>query len=146
MTFYSRKLTMPFEDVLNKVTENLTRQGFSVITTLDMQDIFRQNLDRNFRKYRILGVYNATLALKAIYLESHAGIMLPCNVVVQDLPEGQVEVSALNPLEAIAPDQQSPALHAVAQEIGIRLRASVDFIARTPEAPSFPIPKRPTTT
>jgi uncharacterized protein (DUF302 family) len=130
MTRYSRKLTMPFEDVLNKVTENLAQQGFSVITTLNMQDTFRPCFDPNFRKYRILGVYNAPLAFKAITLESHAGIMLPCNVVIQELPGGEVEISARNPLEAIAPDQQSPALQEVAQEIGIRLRAAVDFIAR----------------
>lgn len=135
MTLYSRKLNMPFEDALNKVTENLNRQGFSVITTLDMQDLFRDTFDHDFRKYRILGIYNAHLALKAIGLEPRAGIMFPCNVVIQELPEGGVEVSAHNPLETVAPNEQLPALRDVALEIGIRLRASVDFIAHTLDVP-----------
>lgn len=131
MTFYSRKLKIPFEEVLSKVTANLKQQGFGVICSVDMQDMFRQNSGTEFRKYRILGVYHPLLAYKAITLESHAGMMLACNVVIQEHPNGEVEVSALNPLETIAPDQQSVDLQHVAQEIGIRLRASVDFIPHT---------------
>jgi uncharacterized protein (DUF302 family) len=70
-------------------------------------------------------------------LEPHAGVMLPCNVVIQEFENGEVEVSAINPLETIPPDQQTPALEDITQEIGIRLRASVDFIARASRQPGL---------
>jgi uncharacterized protein (DUF302 family) len=99
MAYYSRKLKMPFQEVINRVTQNLQLQGFGVITTIDVQDTFQKKLNINFRNYRILGACNPQFAYKAISLESHMGIMLPCNIVVQEHENGEVEVSAINPLE-----------------------------------------------
>lgn len=84
MSYYSRKLKLPFQDVLNKVTENLKQQGFGIITTIDVKDTFKQKLNMPFRNYKILGACNPQFAFKAITLESHMGVMLPCNVVVQE--------------------------------------------------------------
>ena len=123
---------MPFQHVLNKVTENLEHQGFGVITTIDVQDTFRKKLNVGFRKYKILGVCNPEFAYKAISLESHMGVMLPCNVVVQEHENGEVEVSAINPLETLDKTLNTSQLIQLATEIGIRLRAAVDYIQREP--------------
>ena len=93
MAYYSRTLKMPFQEVLNKVTQNLEHQGFGVITSIDVQDTFQKKLNIGFRKYRILGACNPQFAYKAISLESHMGIMLPCNVVVQEHENGEVEMT-----------------------------------------------------
>ena len=132
MAYYSRTLKMPFQQVLNKVTENLEHQGFGVITTIDVQDTFQKKLKVGFRKYKILGACNPQLAYKAISLESHMGIMLPCNVVVQEHENGEVEVSAINPLENLDRTLNSTQLTQLATEIGVRLRAAVDYIQREP--------------
>jgi len=130
MTHYSRKLRVPFDEVLATITQNLKRQGFSIITSIDVQNTFRENLKVGFRKYKVLGACNPLLAYKAISLEAHAGTMLPCNIVIQEHENGEVEVSAANPLESIPEEEQTPTLKNLSREIGIRLRASVDFIQR----------------
>jgi uncharacterized protein (DUF302 family) len=132
MAYYSRKLKMPFQEVLTKVTQNLQLQGFGVITTVDLQDTFQKKLNISFRNYRILGACNPNFAYKAISLESHMGVMLPCNIVVQEHENGEVEVSAINPLESLDKTLNTTALADLATEIGIRLRAAVDYIHREP--------------
>jgi uncharacterized protein (DUF302 family) len=131
MAYYSRKLKMPFQEVLNKITQNLQLQGFGVITTIDVQDTFQKKLNISFRNYKILGACNPRFAYKAISLESHMGVMLPCNVVVQEHENGEVEVSAINPMENLDNFNSGP-LADLAIEIGVRLRAAVDYIHREP--------------
>jgi uncharacterized protein (DUF302 family) len=130
MAYYSRKLKMPFQEVVNKVIQNLQLQGFGVITTIDIQDTFQKKLNIGFRNYKILGACNPQFAYKAISLESHMGIMLPCNVVVQEHENGEVEVSAINPLENLDKTFNTTQLVDLSTEIGIRLRAAVDYIHR----------------
>ena len=132
MAYYSRTLKMPFQQVLDKVTENLELQGFGVITTIDVQDTFQKKLKVGFRKYKILGACNPQLAYKAISLESHMGIMLPCNVVIQEHENGDVEVLAFNPLENLDKTFDKTPLMDLAREIGVRLRAAVDYVYRRP--------------
>jgi uncharacterized protein (DUF302 family) len=142
MAYYSRKLKMPFHEVLNKVTQNLQLQGFAVITTIDMQDTFQKKLNVNFRNYRILGACNPQFAYKAISLESHLGVMLPCNIVIQEHENGEVEISAINPLENLDKTFNTTALADLATEIGIRLRAAIDYIQR--ETPKTVVEALPT--
>src|SRR5687767_4684364 len=132
MAYYSRKVKMPFQEVLNKVTQNLQLQGFGVITTIDVQDTFKQKLNIGFRNYKILGACNPQFAYQAISLESHMGIMLPCNVVIQEHENGEVEISAINPLENLDKTLSTTQLVQLATEIGVRLRAAVDYIHREP--------------
>jgi uncharacterized protein (DUF302 family) len=144
MAYYSRKLKMPFQEVLNKVTQNLQLQGFGVITTIDVQDTFQKKLNIRFRNYKILGACNPQFAYKAISLESHMGVMLPCNVVVQEHENGEVEVSAINPLENLDKTFNTTTLADLATEIGIRLRAAVDYIQReAPKAVVEALPSEP---
>ncbi len=130
MAYYSRKLKLPFQDVLNKVTENLKQQGFGIITTIDVQDTFKQKLNIGFRNYKILGACNPQFAYKAISMESHIGVMLPCNVVVQEHENGEIEVSALNPLETIDNVFSTPQLLELATEVGNKLRTAIDDLHR----------------
>jgi uncharacterized protein (DUF302 family) len=128
MVYYSRKLKMPFQEVLNRVTQNLQLQGFGVITTIDVQDTFQKKLNIVFRNYKILGACNPQFAYKAISLESHMGVMLPCNVVIQEHENGEIEISAINPLESLDKTFNTTQLVDLATEIGIRLRAAVDYL------------------
>jgi len=130
MTFFSRKLRLPFDEVVRRVTANLQEQGFGVITTIDMQDTFKQKLNVGFRNYKILGACNPNLAYKAIALESQIGILLPCNIVIQEHENGEVEVSALNPLENIARVFTSSQLKELANDAGNRLREAIDNLHR----------------
>ncbi|HEX6223587.1 MAG TPA: DUF302 domain-containing protein [Chryseolinea sp.] len=130
MAYYSRKFNMPFQAVVEKITENLAHHGFGVITTIDVRDTFKRKLNVGFRNYKILGACNPTLAYKAITLESHIGVMLPCNIVVQEHENGETEVTAINPLEALDKAFNTTQLADLATEIGIRLRAAVDYIHR----------------
>jgi len=130
MRYYSRKMNLPFQEVLARVTRNLQAQGFGVITTIDVKDTFKQKLDVNFRNYKILGACNPQFAYQAISLESHLGTMMPCNVVVQEHENGLVEISAANPLENIDPALHTVPIQNLAQEASKRLRAAIDDLQR----------------
>jgi uncharacterized protein (DUF302 family) len=130
MAYYSRKLKMPFQDVLNKVIQNLEVQGFGIVTTIDVKETFKEKLNLPFRNYKILGAYNTRFAYRAISIESHAGVMLLSNVIVQEHENGEVEISAINPLENLAGPFNTTHLVDLAIEVGIRLRAALDYLYR----------------
>ena len=130
MEYFSGKLRLPFDEVVRRVTENLQEQGFGVITSIDVQETFRQKLNVGFRNYKILGACNPSVAYKAISLESHIGILLPCNIVIQEHENGEVEVSALNPLENIERAFPSSQLKELASDAGNRLREAIDNLHR----------------
>jgi uncharacterized protein (DUF302 family) len=125
-TVYSRKMKVPFDQALSKVTEVLANRGFGIITTIDMKSVFKKKLNVDFRNYTILGACNPDFAYKAISMESHMGVMLPCNIVVQRHENGEIEVSAINPLDSIDRVQATPSLNDLATEVGTRLRAALD--------------------
>jgi uncharacterized protein (DUF302 family) len=129
-SFFSRKLRLPFDEVVRRVTENLQEQGFGVITSIDLQETFKQKLNVGFRNYKILGACNPNLAYKAISLESHIGMLLPCNIVIQEHENGEVEVSSLNPLENIERVFTSFQLKELANDAGNRLREAIDDLHR----------------
>ena len=130
MSYFSRKLKLPFDEVVARVTLNLKEQGFGVVTTIDMQDTFHKNLNVHFRNYVILSACNPQFAYKAITVESHVGILLPCNVIVQEHENGEVEVSAINPRENIERDFTSSPLMDLASEVGNHLRKAIDNLNR----------------
>ena len=141
MAYYSRKLKIPFQVVLNKVIENLKQQGFGIITSIDVQDTFKQKLNVSFRNYKILGACNPQFAYKAISLESHMGIMLPCNVVVQEHENGEVEVTAMSPLENLGASFNTSQLVELAAEVGEKLRTAIDNLHReTPASHAEALP------
>lgn len=97
----SKTVNLSFDEAIINVTEELKKEGFGVLTEIDVKETLKKKLDVNFRKYRILGACNPPLAYKALQTEENIGVMLPCNVIVQEKDDGTVQVSAINPLVAM---------------------------------------------
>jgi len=119
--YFSKLIEMSFDDALNRVVEELKKQGFGILTQIDVRETLKKKLDVDFRNYRILGACNPPFAYKALQAEDKIGTMLPCNVVVQETQEGKVEVAAIDPVTSmLAVD--NPALMEVAVHIQAKLR------------------------
>ncbi len=102
MAYHNTKtVSTNFEETIEKVTEELKKEGFGVLTEIDVKETLKKKLDVDFRKYRILGACNPPLAYKALSNEENIGVMLPCNVIVQEKEGGVVQVSAINPMESM---------------------------------------------
>lgn len=110
-----------FEESLRRVTEELKNEGFGVLTEIDVQATLRKKLDVGFRKYKILGACNPPFAYKALQTEALIGILLPCNVVVQETEDGNTEVAAVDPLVAMQ-SIENEELRPVAEEIQAKLK------------------------
>lgn len=98
---FSTTLDDKFDSVIDKVTQELKKEGFGILTEIDVKETFKKKLDVDFRKYRILGACNPQMAHQAIGAESRIGTMLPCNVIVQELENGKTEVSAVDPVASM---------------------------------------------
>ena len=97
MNYYFSKVTpLSFEQAIDRVTALLKEQGFGIITQIDVTDTFKQKLGVDFIRYSILGACNPAFAHEVLNKEPMVGLLLPCNVVVQEYPDGSVEVSAIN--------------------------------------------------
>jgi uncharacterized protein (DUF302 family) len=99
--YFAKTLSGSFEDAVARATDALTAEGFGVITTIDLKETFKRKLDADFRPYTILGACNPKLALAALDVEDKVGTMLPCNVIVQEVGPGQVEVAAIDPVASM---------------------------------------------
>ena len=127
MTYYYSKTTdRPFEETVARTRDALKAEGFGIITEINVTETFREKLDLEFRPYVILGACNPKAAHEALMQEDKVGVMLPCNVIVQQLPSGSgVEVAAVDPAASMAAID-NPALKAKAAEIGASLRRALD--------------------
>ncbi|OGO00555.1 MAG: hypothetical protein A2Y59_05895 [Chloroflexi bacterium RBG_13_52_14] len=123
--YFSKTLKLPFEDAVAKVTEDLKKSGFGIITEIDVKETLKKKLNVDFRKYKILGSCNPPYAYKALQAEDKIGLMLPCNVIVQELPGGRVEVAAIDPVASMAA-VDNPQLGEVGQEVRAKLKAVID--------------------
>ena len=102
MSYYFNKMVdMTFDEAINKVTEELKKEGFGVLTEIDVTAALKKKINVDFRKYRILGACNPSYAHKALLAEDKIGTMLPCNVVVQETEGGKVEIAAVNPVASM---------------------------------------------
>jgi uncharacterized protein (DUF302 family) len=99
--FFSKTLNTDFDSAISKVTDELKKEGFGILTEIDVKETFKKKLDVDFRKYRILGACNPNFAFEAIKSEDKVGTMLPCNVVVQEHEDGKIEVSAIDPIASM---------------------------------------------
>ena len=115
---------VPFETAIGQVTEALKQGGFGILTEIDVQQTLKKKLDVDFRPYRILGACNPPLAYQALQAEDKIGTMLPCNVIVQDLGEGMVEISAVDPVASMAAID-NPKLANIAATVQAKLREVV---------------------
>jgi uncharacterized protein (DUF302 family) len=111
-----------YEATVARTIEALKTEGFGVLTTIDVKQTLKQKLDRDFRKYVILGACNPPLADRALHAELEVGLLLPCNVVVYEREPGQSTVAAMAPLAAMGVVGNNPPLVEVAREADARLR------------------------
>ena len=126
MTYYfSKTIEGPFDQAVARTREALSKEGFGVISEIDVSKTLKNKIGVDFRPYLILGACNPALAHEALKLEDKVGTMLPCNVVVQLLPNGQdVEVAAVNPIASMGAID-NPDLRGVAAAVGGKLQAAL---------------------
>jgi uncharacterized protein (DUF302 family) len=128
MSFYYNKTVIgQFDEVILKITENLKKEGFGVLTQIDVTQTLKNKLDVDFRKYRILGACNPPFAYKALQIEDKIGLMLPCNIIVQEKTADSIEVASINPLMSMQV-VGNPELETVATEIQGRLHRVIDSL------------------
>ena len=125
--YFTKTIEGDFEKTIEKVTEELKKEGFGILTEIDVKATLKKKLDVDFYNYMILGACNPPFAYKALSAEDKIGTMLPCNVIVQEKEPGKIEVSAVNPvasMQAVQNDQ----LGGIANEIKEKLEKAINNI------------------
>jgi uncharacterized protein (DUF302 family) len=125
--YYNTIVTGNFENVIEKVTQLLQKEGFGILTQIDIQQTLKKKLNVDFNKYKILGACNPPFAYKALQAESKIGTMLPCNIIVQELDKDRIEVAAVNPLLSMQAIKNAQ-LESIAQEVSDKLENVINSI------------------
>ena len=123
--YFSKIVNEDFDKAIEKVTGKLKEEGFGVLTEIDVKATLKKKLDLDFKKYKILGACNPPFAYKALQAEDKIGIMLPCNIVVEENSDGKVEVSAVDPIASMQA-VKNESLGAVAEEVRNKLKKVID--------------------
>jgi len=123
--YFNKTLKVSFEEAVAKVTEALKKDGFGVLTEIDVKETLKKKLNVDFRKYKILGACNPPYAYRALQAEDKIGLMLPCNVIVQELPGGKIEVAAIDPVASMVAID-NPKLRDVGEQVRAKLKAVID--------------------
>jgi uncharacterized protein (DUF302 family) len=122
--YFNKTVDMEFEEAVSRITDALKEEGFGILTEIDVKSTLKKKLDVDFRNYRILGACNPPFAHKALQAEDKIGTMLPCNVIVQEMADGRVEIAAVNPVSSMKAID-NPALQEIAETIAQKLRKIV---------------------
>jgi len=127
MKYYFQKtlFSVSFDEAIEKVTKELKKEGFGILTEIDVQATLKKKLDVDFRRYRILGACNPPFAYQALQAELHIGAMLPCNVVVMEKDDGKINVSAVEPMASMMAVGNSK-LNSVARQIQKKLEKVIN--------------------
>ncbi len=123
--YFSKHVNMTFDEAVEKTIAALKKEGFGVLTEIDVQKALKEKIGVDFRKYRILGACNPHYAYKALQAEDKIGTMLPCSVIVQELGAGDVEVAAIDPVASMQA-VENPALMPLAFEVQNKLKKAVE--------------------
>ena len=124
---FFKKVTLSYDKAIEKVTEELKKEGFGILTEIDVKETLKKKLEVDFRKYKILGACNPPFAYQALQSEEQIGLMLPCNVIVYESDQGQTMVAAIDPVASMQA-VQNPKLGKIAGEIQSRLKRVIDRI------------------
>jgi uncharacterized protein (DUF302 family) len=125
--YFSKKVKFSFEQAVAKVKEALQKEGFGVLTEIDVKATLKKKLNVEFRPYQILGACNPPFAYQALQAEDKIGTMLPCNIIVQQLSDEECEIAAINPLESMKAIG-NPKLREVAEQVQAKLKSVIDSI------------------
>jgi uncharacterized protein (DUF302 family) len=123
--YFNKTIDLPFDEAVERVKAELKKDGFGVLTEIDVKKTLHEKLGVDFRPYRILGACNPPFAYKALMAEDKIGTMLPCNVIVQELAPGRIEVAAIDPLASMAAVKNED-LGAIGLEVREKLKAVVE--------------------
>jgi uncharacterized protein (DUF302 family) len=124
---YTRTVDLPVDAAIERATEELAKEGFGVLTTIDVKATLKKKLDEDTAPYVILGACNPHFAHRALQMERQLGLLLPCNVVVYEDESGRTVVGAID-AHAMLGVVGNPALDPVAAEVNVRLRRVVDAV------------------
>ena len=123
--YFNKTVEGTFEDVCQRAVEALKAEGFGVLTEIDVKKTLKKKLDVDFRKYTILGACNPTFAYKALQTEDKIGIMLPCNVIVQEISDNEIEVAAVDPIASMQAIH-NPNLEVTALQVKNKLKKVIE--------------------
>ena len=124
---FTKTVGLSFEQAIKKVTEELKKEGFGILTEIDVQATLKNKLDVDFTPYKILGACNPPSAYKALQAEEQIGLMLPCNVIIYVNDAGETVVAAVDPIASMQA-VENPALGEVAQTIQAKLKAVIERV------------------
>ena len=122
--YFSKTLEISFDEAVTRVTEELKKEGFGILTDIDVKATLKKKLNVDFKNYRILGACNPPFAYQALQAEDKIGTMLPCNVTVQENAEGNVEVAAIDPIASMQAIH-NPKLRDIAEQVQAKLKTVV---------------------
>ena len=125
--YFARTVDLSFDDAVQKATEELKKEGFGVLTEIDVRATLKKKLDVEFRNYKILGACNPSFAYQALQNERMVGAMLPCNVIIQEAVNGKTEVAAIDPVASMQAIQ-NPNLGEIADTVRSKLKSVIDNI------------------
>ena len=125
--YFAKTLAIPFDMAITGVIDELKKEGFGILTDIDVQKTLKKKLDVDFKKYKILGACNPPFAYQALQIEDKIGAMLPCNVVVQESGEGNIEVSAVDPIASMQA-VPNPNLQEIAEQVQAKLRSVISSL------------------
>lgn len=125
--YHSRTINKTFEDAISAVTEALKKEGFGILSEINISEKLKDKLGIDFKKYVILGACNPPLAYKALQAEDKIGVMLPCNVIVVENAPGTVEIAAIDPMASMAA-VGNPELLSIAEEVSNKLKNAINII------------------
>ena len=122
MSYYFNKVLKgkSFNDAIDLVTAELKKEGFGILTEIDVKETLKSKIDVDFKKYKILGACNPHFAYEALQSEDKIGVLLPCNVIVQEHENGAVEISAVNPMASMSV-VQNKTLGELASKVQLKL-------------------------
>lgn len=123
--YFSKIIDASFEEAIEKVTTGLKNEGFGILTEIDVKQTLKKKLDVDFRNYRILGACNPRFAYESLQAEDKIGLMLPCNVIVQETSAGKTEVAAIDPVASMKA-VDNPDLAGVAGQVQSKLREVIE--------------------
>ena len=124
---YKLEVSGTFPEAVERTKLSLAKEGFGILTEIDVSETLKKKLDVNFQKYKILGACNPTFAYEALQAENKIGVLLPCNVIVQELTDGKVEVAAIDPVQSMQIVGNS-ILKAVAEQVRTKLRDVISHV------------------